>query len=158
MARKYDIEAVLGSDYEFELEGYYFPAGENYLDGMAALQFSRERESLQGGDRARGMNQQKVISAIINKVTSPELVGSFSEILGAVTSNVVTNISVDDMEAVVKMQLDDGATWNIESIQVDGAGSWDYCYSLGDANDVMVPDWSTVDNAKAKLGEILSGQ
>ena len=146
------------SDYEFELEGYYFPAGENYLDGMAALQFSRERESLPGGDRARGMNQQKVISAIISKVTSPEMISNFSDILGAVTSNVVTNISVEDMEAVVKMQLDDGASWDIESIQVDGTGSWDYCYSLGDANDVMIPDWSTVDTAKAKLSEILSAQ
>ncbi len=148
---------TVNSDYEFELEGYYFSAGENYLDGNAALQFSRERMSLPGGDRARGMNQQKVISAIIQKVTSPDMITHFNEVLNAVTQYVVTNISVEDMEAVVKMQLDDGASWEVESIQVDGAGAWDYCYSLGDANDVMVPDWSTVDNAKAKIQEVLSG-
>lgn len=145
------------SDYAFELEGYYIPAGDNYLDGMYALQFAREREELPGGDRARGMNQQKIITAIIEKVTSPELIGNFSEVLAAITSNVVTNLSVEDMESVVKMQLNDGASWDIQSMQVDGTGSWDYCYSLGDANDVMIPDMSTVETAKSMINDVMSG-
>jgi LCP family protein required for cell wall assembly len=149
---------TVDSDYGFELDGYTITEGVNNLDGLGALQFSRERMSLPGGDRARGMNQQKVITAIIDKITSPEMIGNFSEILGAITSNVVTNISVDDMESIVKMQLNDNAQWDIESIQVDGSGAWDYCYSLGDANDVMVPDWSTVDAAKEKLNKVLAGE
>ncbi len=149
---------TVNSDYDMEFEGYSFHTGENYLDGISALMFSRIRMDLPGGDRARGMNQQKVITAIINKISSPEMISNFSGVLNAITSNVVTSISIDDMNAIVKMQLSDMSSWNVESIQVDGAGGWEYCYSLGDANDVMIPDWSTVETAKTRINEVLSGQ
>ena len=62
---------------------------------------------------------------------------------------------METINALVKMQLSDMASWDVEAIQVDGAGSWQFCYSLGSANDVMIPDWSTVDTAKARISEVL---
>ncbi len=149
---------TVNSPYSFDIEGYSFTEGENYLDGMAALQFSRERMSLPGGDRARGANQEEVISGIIAKMTSSDLITHLDAVLDAVVNNVITNFSVEDMNALVKKQLTDNPEWEVTKIAVDGTGDWQYCYSLGSANDVMIPDWSTVDAAKQQLNDLLSGK
>ena len=51
---------------------YHFPVGNVHLDSEQALGFVRERYSLADGDGDRGRNQQKVIAAIIQKLTSAE--------------------------------------------------------------------------------------
>ena len=149
---------TVNSKYTFDIEGYSFHEGENTLDGISALQFSRERMSLPGGDRARGENQEEVISAIISKMTSSAMITNLDGVLDAVVNNVVTNFSVEDMNALIKMQLTDNPQWEVTKIAVDGTGDWQYCYSLGSANDVMIPDWSTVDAAKQQLQALLAGQ
>ena len=147
---------TVNSEYEFSCDGAYFTVGENYLDGYSALQFARERKSLPGGDRARGMNQQEVIRAILSKVTSVEMLPRFSEVLSIFSSNVVTSIPTDDMEKLLKLTLENNLNWEVQSIQVDGTGAWDYCYSLGDANDIMIPDWSTVEAAQAQISSVMN--
>lgn len=156
------VDAIGGisvwSDYEFETEGAYYHAGENYLDGFAALQFARERYSLPGGDRARGIHQQEIIRAIFSKVTSAEMLPRFGEVLSIITSNVITSLPPEDIEKIMKMTLDGTSGWNIQSYQVDGAGSWGYCFSLGSDNDIMIPDWDTVETAKGLLAAVLNGE
>ncbi|MBR3396789.1 MAG: LCP family protein [Lachnospiraceae bacterium] len=156
------VDAIGGitvwSDYEFEQDGVYINVGENYLDGYSALQFARQRYSLPGGDRARGVNQQTVIKAIFEKVTSAEMLPRFSEVLSIITSNVITSLPPEDLEKIMKMTLDGTSGWNIQSCQVDGAGSWGYCFSLGDENDIMIPDWDTVETAKGLLTAVLNGE
>ncbi len=143
------------SDMDFGIADCSFHEGENYLNGYQALQFARVRKTISGGDRTRGMNQQKVIRGIVDKITSPVIVRRFNEVLDAITANTRTNIPMDTINALVKMQLSDMAVWEVEAIQVDGAGDWQFCYSLGSANDVMVPDMSTVETAKARISEVL---
>lgn len=148
---------TVNSPYDFTIDGVEIHAGENYLDGNGALQFARERYQLPGGDRARGMNQQEVIRAIISKVSSPSMLPRYSDIISIIAANTMTSLSADDMEKLFKNTLEKGA-WDVQSIQVDGAGGWEYCYALGDANDVMIPDWSTVESAKEKITEVIRGQ
>ena len=74
------IDAIGGvdveSDYAFtthndeETRYYKFKKGMNHLNGEEALAFARERMSFADGDVQRVKDQQKVISAIINKVSS----------------------------------------------------------------------------------------
>ena len=45
-------------------------AGNNHLDGKKALCFARERKAYVGGDRQRGVNQEIVIEALINKIST----------------------------------------------------------------------------------------
>ena len=47
-----------------------FPVGDIQMNSEQALGFVRERYSLDGGDNDRGKNQEKVISAIVNKLAS----------------------------------------------------------------------------------------
>lgn len=62
------------NDQEFtaHTNGKFYPVGNVHLDSEQALGFVRERYSLADGDRDRGRNQQKVIVAIIQKLTSTE--------------------------------------------------------------------------------------
>lgn len=146
------------SEYSFSQDGYSFTEGENYLDGTGALAFSRNRKSLPGGDRQRGKNQQAVIKAIIQKLTSSAILSNYSAVLEAITSNMVTNFAVEDINKLIQLQLDQNPSWDIQSIAVDGAGDWQYCYSLGSANDVLTPYWDTVEEAKAQIYAVLNGQ
>ena len=49
---------------------YTFKKGVNHMNGAEALRFARERKVFTYGDVERVKNQQKVLSAIIDKVTS----------------------------------------------------------------------------------------
>ena len=60
---------------------YHFPVGNVHLDSEKALGFVRERYSLADGDRDRGRNQQKVIVAIIQKLTSTEALKNYDDIV-----------------------------------------------------------------------------
>ena len=56
---------------------FHFPVGNVHLDSEQALGFVRERYSLADGDRDRGRNQQKVIVAVIQKLTSTEALKNY---------------------------------------------------------------------------------
>ena len=107
--------------------GYYDPTtfveGWNHLDGKAALAFARERHAFASGDIQRGINQMKVIDAMLNKIKSPALLMGFSKIMDAAADCFVTSFSQDQISALVRMQLSDFAEWDIESYTVTGTSS-----------------------------------
>ena len=113
--------------------GYYDPTtfaeGWNHLDGKSALAFARERHAFKTGDIQRGINQMKVIDAMLNKIKSPALLMGFTKILDAVADSFVTSLSTNQISALVRMQLSDFAEWNIERYTVTGtSGSSTKCY------------------------------
>ena len=58
------------------------------MNSEQALGFVRERYSLQGGDNDRGKNQEKVIAAIIKKLTSTKVLSNYNEIIGNLQDSV----------------------------------------------------------------------
>jgi len=61
------------SDYTFKAGGYSFVQGYNTLDSKQALVFARERYAFADGDRQRGKHQQRVIEALITKLSQPRV-------------------------------------------------------------------------------------
>ena len=115
------------SDYTFTSvgsPGYYNPTdfveGWNHLDGAAALAFARERHAFATGDIQRGINQMKVIQAMLDKLRSPALLTSYTRLMAAVSDCFVTSLSSEQIAALVRMQLTDFAEWSIESYSVTG--------------------------------------
>ncbi len=145
------------SEYAFSSLGYSFRKGTNQLNGKKALIFSRERNTLPGGDRQRIKNQQAVITAIMNKVLSSDtILTKYTSILSALEGYFQTNISQNDISEMVKTLLNDMSGWTIKSISVNGIGANEITYSYGSQLlYVMVPDQSTVDNAKQEINNIL---
>lgn len=144
--------------------GYYDPTtfveGWNHLDGKAALAFARERHAFASGDIQRGINQMKVIDAMLNKIKSPALLMGFSKIMDAASDCFVTSFSQDQISALVRMQLSDFAEWDIESYTVTGTSSSSTkCYSAkGQKLYVMKPDASSVSKAREMIASVLGGE
>ncbi len=144
--------------------GYYDPTtfaeGWNHLDGKSALAFARERHAFKTGDIQRGINQMKVIDAMANKLKSPTLLMSFSKLMDAAADCFVTSFSQEQISALVRMQLGDLASWDIQSYSVTGSGGKSSkCYSAkGQSLYVMKPDENSVNEAKALIAAVLGGE
>lgn len=156
------VDAIGGidvnSDYAFTALGYSFKKGTNHLNGSKALAFSRERHSFADGDVQRAKNQQKVINAIISKLTSSTtLLTQYSNILNSLSGNFQTNIEQDDISILVKEQLENMPSWNISTNTLIGTGSYNVTYSCGNQKlYVMLPNSQSVEDAKEKINEVMN--
>ena len=141
----------------FYKDCYTFTEGTNHLDGRAALAFSRERYSFASGDIQRGKNQMAVIKAIINKATSPAVLSRYQELLQAVSDAFITNLSYDDIAALVKMQQEDLSGWHMTSYTVSGQSGEEDTYS-GDYAYVMYPDTELIEEAKTMIRQTMGNR
>lgn len=149
---KYDFTSRIGK--------YHFVKGMNHLTGKKALGFARERYSFAEGDRMRGQNQQAVIDAMIKKVTSSStILTKFDKLLDSLKNSFQTNMDFSKILELVRMQISDGATWNITSISVDGVGSSERTYSMGKTLlYVMIPYSGSVNKASSMIKQVLNGE
>ena len=140
------------------LNGHHFVKGTNYLDGNAALAFCRERKSFTNGDMQRNENQQLVMEAIIKKaLSSTTILTKYTSILGAVENNMETNMTQEEMAALIKMQLDGMPSWDIDKQAIKGENGWGHCYALGFSAATVVQN--PVENAKAvdRIVSVMTG-
>lgn len=133
--------------------------GMNHFNGEEALAFSRERYSLPGGDNQRGKNQQAVIVAMIKKMVSPQILMSASGIIDSVSGNVQTNMTEDQIQSLIKMQLNEGGAWNIYSVAATGTGESNYTYSMpGTPLYVMNPNQDSVNQIIELMNRVENGE
>lgn len=133
--------------------------GVNHFDGKEALAFSRERQHLASGDYQRGKNQQAVIKAMIEKAISPAILAGANGILESVSGNVDTNMSAEQIQSLIKSQLDSGQGWNIVSVAAEGTGDMQYCYSYSGAPlSVAWPNEESVAAIREKIAAVKRGE
>ncbi len=145
---------------EFSGRGCYFPEGEITINGEEAVVFARERYAFAEGDNMRGQNQMRLITAIFNKVTSsPTLILNYQTILDDLDGYIVTNMESDEIDTLVRMQLNDLAEWNIQTYAVTGWGGMDTTYSAP-YEDLYVtyPYMSTVYQGQDLIDRVLDGE
>lgn len=106
----------------FSSFGEDFEAGQLYLSGERALVYSRERKSLADGDIDRGKNQQRVIQAIINKITSIRSLQGYNSLLDMIGGSVQTNIDSKTIRSLINQQLQDPSSWTTTSYTLTGKG------------------------------------
>ena len=131
----------INSEYDFytsgmkgmpELNGHHFTKGINHVDGKLALAFCRERHSFLSGDMQRNENQQIVLTAILKKaMSSKTILTKYTALLDAVKDNMSTNMTADEMAAIIKMQLSSMPDWNIKRQAIKGTNGYEFCYALG---------------------------
>lgn len=149
------------SEYSFTsyIDNYYFKEGYNNMNGAQALAFSRERKSFAEGDIMRGKNQQAVIEAIIRKASSPSIIYKYNSLLNSLNGKFQTNMTSDEILKFIKFQLNQNPTWNVTAITLNGIGSSEYTYSCGSQKlSVLIPDESTISNAKALIKDVFDGK
>ena len=135
-----------------------FPVGDIQMNSEQALGFVRERYSLDGGDNDRGKNQEKVISAIVNKLTSLKSVSNFTSIVNNLQDSVQTNMSLDTINALANTQLDSGSKFTVTSQAVTGTGSTGQLTSYAMPNSslyMMKLDDSSVESASQAIKNLM---
>ena len=142
------------SDYTFDARGAHFEQGWNTVNGEEALKFARERYAFKEGDRQRGDNQMEVIKGVLNKAMNPSVLASYPAILDSIQDCIDTSVPYDVLAALVRQQLSDNAQWTVESFSVNGSDAHSTTYSMNQELYVMIPDESTVEEAKTKLAAI----
>ena len=149
----------INSDQDVDLlhgAGCNIKQGENHVNGACALGFARERYAYNAGDRHRGENQQEVIRAMINKMTTTNIIKNYESILNAVQGMFQTNMKTDEIAALIQMQINDLAKWDVQSTLVDGTGDMVPTYSYGSTPlYVMRPDKDTISSAKSFVDGII---
>ncbi|HEM2639697.1 LCP family glycopolymer transferase CpsA [Streptococcus suis] len=157
------IDLVGGIDVEntqeFTSGGYNFPVGTVHLDAEQALIFVRERYSLANGDNDRGKNQEKVIAALIKKLSSPENLRNYQAILNSLEDSIQTDISIETIIGLVNTQLESGTQFTVESQALVGNGRTDLpSYAMPDSQLYMMEiNQDSLEQAKAAIQSVLDG-
>lgn len=139
---------------------FHFPVGNVHLDSEQALGFVRERYSLADGDRDRGRNQQKVIVAIIQKLTSTEALKNYSDIIQGLQDSLQTNMPIETMIDLINTQLESGDSYKINSQDLKGTGRMGLpSYAMPDSNLYMMEiDDSSLATAKSAIQDVMEGR
>lgn len=159
------IDVVGGVDVEntqaFSSGGYDFPTGTIHLSAEQALMFVRERYSLANGDNDRGKNQEKVIAALISKLSQPENLVHYQEIIQSLSDSIQTDMQLETMMDLVNQQLESGGSYQVTSQSVVGTGSTGLLPSYampGYALYMMELSQDSLEQAKAAINATMSGQ
>ena len=121
--------------FDSSLRDYHYDKGWNDLGGREALFFARERHAFEGQDSVRVENQQAVMKAIIKKMTSSTtLLTKYGDIMSAAGNNLSTNMSSEEMQALVRMQVTDLASWDVETQKIEGEYGMGHVASLSSRN------------------------
>lgn len=139
---------------------FHFPVGNVHLDSEQALGFVRERYSLADGDRDRGRNQQKVIVAIIQKLTSTEALKNYSDIIQGLQDSLQTNMPIETMIDLINTQLESGGSYKVNSQDLKGTGQMGLpSYAMPDSNLYMMEiDDSSLATAKSAIQDVMEGR
>ncbi|HEM3615251.1 TPA: LCP family protein [Streptococcus suis] len=157
------IDLVGGIDVEnaqeFTSGGYNFPVGTVHLDAEQALIFVRERYSLANGDNDRGQNQEKVIAALIKKLSSPDNLANYQAILTGLEGTIQTDLSLETIMGLVNTQLESGTQFTVESQALTGTGRSDLSsYAMpGSQLYMMEINQDSLEQAKAAIQSVLDG-
>ena len=127
--------------------------GMNHFNGGEALSYARERYAYALGDRHRILNQQQVLEAVINKVTTDKSVLlKYDKLLKSLRKLYKTNIPSELISLLVKNQLEDMSGYKIERQSVSGSDASMNTYTAPSKKRyVMIPYEKDVKRASENI-------
>lgn len=158
------IDAIGGidvySEYEFDsaIHDCHYKKGWNHLKGKPALYFARERKAFADGDMQRNKNQQKVLKATIEKVTSSKVIMTrYSSILNSVEDKMYTDLSDKDLRMLARLTIRSMHTgWKVDTVNITGGTGGAPCFSMGNQNlSCVFPSEESVEEAKTAIHDTM---
>ena len=127
-----------------------------HLDGGCALTYARERKVYGLGDLHRIENQQDIITAVIDKLTSSKtLLTNYTNILASLSDSIETNIPSEQFYRLINLQLESMPSWNLERNTVNGPEIHVPTYTFPDQIlFVFQQDPESIAAASAKIHEV----
>ena len=136
----------------------YYQGVKNHLDGTCALRYARERKAYGTGDMHRIQNQQEVLTAIIEKLTSSRaILTEYTNILSSLSGSVETSIPSSQIYSLVNKQLDSMPSWTIDRISLTGTHIDAPTYTISTEKlYVFEPNEDSIAEVTAKINEVLA--
>jgi polyisoprenyl-teichoic acid--peptidoglycan teichoic acid transferase len=92
---------------DYRTEVFSITQGIHNMDGATALKFARTRHSLVNGDFDRARDQQLVLLAVKDKLTSPQalisLLSNAPDLLAKLNASISTNLSFDQIQQLAAL-------------------------------------------------------
>ena len=88
----------VNNPFAFDYEGHHFPQGNQHLNGVLALKYSRMRYSDPNNDYGRQKRQQQILESIINNFKKRGSISVANKILSAVGDGVRTNVPINEVQ------------------------------------------------------------
>ena len=147
-------------DREFYENGHTYSTGLQHMNGEQALEFSRERHSFADGDNVRVKHQQDVLMAMLNKMMSPAVITNYSSVLKAISGCFETNMASSDITDLIKMQINDNASWTFKQKQFTGTGVMQTggAYMPDSKLYYMIPNDESVKENLQAIKDVLNGK
>lgn len=164
---KYDVIGRDDGVFTTRLDKYTIKPGKQTFDAKHALSFVRERYAFVDGDEVRGKNQMLMLKAIIKKCCSPSIITNMDSVFESLSDSFETNLSADDIKSLINMQINDMASWDVQSYRLTGDASQRVfeLATVGDvtsvnANGVYVtqPDEQSVAQAREYIQQVMNGE
>lgn len=136
--------------------GSYFKEGNITLNSKEALIYSRSRKMLPNGDIDRGLNQERVLEAIIKKMSNPSTAKNINNVLSVMSNSFVTNLKEEEIKNLINFELNHLPNWKITSTNIVGSGILTYGTPLypNEQLYVMVPNEETVNKARDLIKKV----
>ncbi|MDO4813859.1 MAG: LCP family protein [Gemella sp.] len=117
------IEVYNDQEFKGTRDGQVYRQGNITLNSEQALEFVRERYGLSGGDHDRGKNQQKVITAIIKKLTTSNALLNSQDIISELSTSIQTDMPVEQLMSLANEQVEKKSEYNVSSQALEGQGT-----------------------------------
>ncbi|MGQ7462316.1 LCP family glycopolymer transferase CpsA [Streptococcus suis] len=153
------IDVYNDQEFTSHIGGHQFPVGNLHLNSELALAFVRERYSLANGDNDRGKNQEKVIAAIIKKLSSPDNLSNYQAILAGLEGSIQTDLSLETIMSLVNTQLESGTQFEVTSQALTGTGRYDLTsYAMPSSQLYMMEiNQDSLTQVKSAIQAVLDG-
>ena len=147
-------------DRDFSAGGYTYKLGLQQMNGKEALAYSRERYSFADGDNVRVKHQQDVLMAMLNKMMSSAVITNYTSVLTAVSGCFETNMASSDITDLIKMQINDNASWTFKQKQFTGTGVMQTggAYMPDSKLYYMIPNDDSVKENLQAIKDVLNGK
>ncbi len=134
--------------------------GMNHMDGETALAFARERKIYANGDNHRVQNQQAVLKGMLEKAMTPAILTNYSSVLSSIEGSFETNMSSNEITSLIKMQLNDMASWDFYQIQLSGTGKsmTGGAYMPNNKLYYMIPNEESVNECASLIKQMMNGE
>ncbi len=164
---KYDVIGRDDGVFVTRLDHYTIKPGKQTFDSKHALSFVRERYAFVDGDEIRGKNQMLMIKAIVKKCCSPSIITSMNSVFESLSDSFETNLSESDIKSLINMQINDMASWDVQSYRLTGDTS-QRTFELATVGDVTSvnpkgvyvtqPDEQSIAQAREYINQVMSGE
>ncbi len=140
--------------------GITIKEGMNHMNGETALAFARERKIYANGDNHRVQNQQAVLKGMLEKAMTPAILTNYSSVLSSIEGSFETNMSPNEITSLIKMQLNDMASWDFYQIQLSGTGKsmTGGAYMPNNKLYYMIPNEESVNECASLIKQMMNGE